>query len=300
MTDTEATIFTLQAMLKQEEACYHVSDIFQNLPEKTSRAEPVDAAARMAIAKWVINIMDACHYQREIAAVTMSCLDRFLSTSDGYSVLLNRSEYQLAALSAVYTSVKIHCPQALSPDLVARLSQGSFSRQDIERMERRILNSIQWRVNPPTALSFLRSYLDLIPSHSLDEQSRKVIVDLVALQTDLSVTEYKFATEKASHVALGSLMNAMECIFANDLDFCDDVAELISVCINVDPNKVHDLRNSLYEAIDQTSVPLVETKPKIVPHSSHSKRMHRDTFYESPRSVYEHHAHHQQQKVMEL
>ena len=284
----DATLFTLQAMRRQEEQCYQVSDYLSRLPADTCcRQAPVDAAARQQIAKWCINIMQACNYQREYAAITMSFLDRFVSTSEGHSILLDRQQYQLAALTAIYTSVKIHCPQALSPDLVAKLSQGSFSRQDIEAMERRMLAALQWRVNPPTIMDFIRSYLDLIPETGLDEHSRNVVLDLAALQADTSVLDYKFVPHKASHIAFGSLLNAVESVFGEtNMDYLTDVSEIIQLATGIHGSALSELRSQLYECIIGQDGIEIPSSQKAAIHPP--KKMRRESYVESPRSIMDH------------
>jgi len=287
MIDQESNLFTLQAMLKQEEACYGVPDFFHNLPAKSEHGLPVDASARSQIAQWCINIMDACKYPREHAYIIMSCLDRFVSTSEGRSALLNRCEYQLAALTSVYTCVKVHCPQALSPDLVARLSQGSYTKQDIEAMELKFLSALQWRVNPPTIMDFLRIYLNLIPSDCINEHTRKVIVELVGYQADLSLSDFNLSRRPASFIAFASLLNAIESIFVKDIEFCEDIAQLIETATEIDPCALQILRGILYEAIIQTNVEC-QSREESSTHAPINKRMHRDSFSESPRSVFQH------------
>jgi Cyclin, N-terminal domain len=295
MMDIETSSLTLHAMLKQEETCYLVEDYFQLLPSlETCDGLPVDESARQEIGQWFINIMDACSYSRDTAAVAMSCLDRFVSTSDGYQFLLDRSSYQLAALTAVYVSVKVHCPQALSPDLVAKLSQGTYTRQDIETMERRMLSALQWRVNPPTAMDFVRAYLALIPSVTLDKDSRRVIVELVGYQADLSILDFELATARASHVAFASLLNAVERVHGDHLEICNNVAERIALSTDICHSSLMGLRVILHEAImEQTMMEPFSTDTSGKPQNI-SKRMHRDSFEESPRSVYNHGIRHPQ------
>jgi lipoyl(octanoyl) transferase len=280
-------LHTLQAMRSQEEQSYHMPDYLSRLPATSScRHPPVDAAARQQIAQWCINIMEACSYQREYAAVTMSFLDRFVSTTEGHSTLLDRTQYQLAALTAIYTSVKIHCPQALSPDLVAKLSQGSFTRQDIEAMERRMLSALQWRVNPPTPMHFIRAYLDLIPTSGLDEHTRKVILDLAALQAEKSVLDYRFVPFKASHIAFGSLLNAVESVVGEcNMDYLNDVTKVIYLSSGIDPAALSELQCYLYEAMvgQDVEIPCRQSGATHPP-----KKMRRESLVESPRSIVDH------------
>lgn len=288
MIDTESTLLTLRAMLQQEGTNYTISDFFRDLPIETPHGAPVDATARQQIATWVINIMEACNYKKEYAAITMSLLDRFVDTADGHQVLLKRSDYQLAALAALYTSVKIHCPQALSPELVAKLSQGSFTRADVERMELRMLTALQWRVNPPTVMDFVRSYLHVIASDGLDEKSSQVILDLASLQAEMSVLDARFLTVKSSQIAFGSLLNAVESIFVDCIDFCEGLTEIVALSAKLNPDDLQDIRGLLYEAImNETSIELPIAQ-RAAFRTPINKKTRRESFNESPRSVFEH------------
>jgi len=288
MTDTERSSFPiLRAMLKQEESCYRIQDYFQNLPSEDF-TEVVDAGARQQIAQWCTNIMEACNFAKEHAAVTMSCLDRFVSSLDGSKVLLDRSQFQLAALTSLYISVKIHCPQALPPDLVAKLSRGMHKVKDIEAMERRMLDAIQWRVNPPTAMDFVRIYLDMIASKSnndFDQHTQDVIIELTGYQASLSVIQFDIAIEKASHIAVASLMNALECIYTDDQDFCDSIYHFISRYTDVNPNSIKEIQEQLYKSIIEHTSTELGTRKKPSNSFTLSKISHRNAFTESPRSV---------------
>ena len=293
MNDTEpSSLPILRAMLQQEESCYKIQDYFQHLPSSEDcTAEVVDADARQQIAQWCINIMGACNFTTEHAAVTMSCLDRFVSTSDGKKVLLDRFQYQLAALTALYLSVKIHCPQALPPDLVAKLAQGRHKEKDIEAMERSMLAALQWRVNPPTVMDFVRIYLDMIAAnshHDFDPQTQAVVLELTGYQANLAVIQFGLVIEKASHVAVASLMNALECIYMDDNeDFCDSIYHCISCYTDdLDTNSIEEMQEQLYTAItEHTTSTELETRKKPSNGFTIGKISQRNSFTESPRSV---------------
>jgi hypothetical protein len=93
--DIEASLLTIQAMLRQEKTGYTVPDYLRHLPEYTAFGQPVAADTRYSIAEWCFEIMDICDFKLETAAIAISCLDRFVSTPDGHQFLLDRSKFQL-------------------------------------------------------------------------------------------------------------------------------------------------------------------------------------------------------------
>jgi len=283
---------TLRAMLKQEETCYRVDDYFRKLPTPSPEMlPPVDPAARQQIVQWYMSIMDACDFPKEVAAVSMSCLDRFVSSTDGSEVLLSRSQYQLASLTALYTSVKIHCPQALSPDLVAKLSHGAFGADDVEAMERKMLKALQWRVNPPTVMDFVRVYLDMLATSFsdtyFDQRARTVIMELVGYQANLSVLDFDLSINKASHIAMASLWNAIESIYPNDMMLCEIIHDFVIKVSDIDHLDLETLQQKLYEAVTVQNDIKSLSEQLSACDSPVNKRMHRNSFVDSPRSVYE-------------
>ena len=90
----------------QEQNGYLIDDYFLDLPNHSSDKLPtVDADAREQIVVWFLPIVQALGCLINIAEISMSwCLDRFVSTENGKTILLDRSQYQLAALTALYTS----------------------------------------------------------------------------------------------------------------------------------------------------------------------------------------------------
>ena len=140
----------------------------------------------------------------------MSILDRFLCSQDGKIILKNRNQYQLAAMTSLYTAVKLHEPEVMSAQLVATLSRGVHTAQEVEQMELRILNGIAWHVNPPTALSFVREFMKLLPSTLLVDASIKATVfEVTKFQAELAVGDATLISTPASTIAYASLMNAL-------------------------------------------------------------------------------------------
>lgn len=288
MIDAEST---LRAMLEQEESSYRVDDYFQDLPSHSpGELLPVDADARQKIAKWCMNITEACRCSNEIAAVIMSCLDRFVSTENGKMILLDRCQYQLAALTALYSSVKMHCPLALAPATIAKLSRGEYEEKDIESMERRMLDALKWRVNPPTAMDFVRIYLDLsIVWEGLDLRKREDILELVCNQINFSILNFEISTSKASDVAIAALLNAAKTICPNEKEFYESIQDVASFSCDIDQESIELLQCKLSRAIDEVTGTKVKEINEV--ECSSSVNMKSDSFTRSPRSVYEYNTH---------
>lgn len=249
-TSVEQNLETIHAMRRQEELSYSVVDYLSYLPTATTALDtPVDASCRFVMAKWCNEIADFCNYKRETVAIAMNCLDRFMSSPSGQEILLDRNLYQLAAMTALYTSVKIHEQEAMDPNLVSTLSRGVHSAQAVEAMESKMLTAIQWRVNPPTAMSFVRSMIDLIPDHLIHSCEKDAILDVAKFQIEMVVNEYDFCTFNASSIAFACALNAMESVVADGMLYAD-FETTMGKTLMVDDSCVRDLRIAIYELMN--------------------------------------------------
>jgi len=257
----EQNLETIHAMRRQEEIAYSVPDYLSYLPETTALETPVDASCRFVMAKWCNEIADFCNYKRETVAIAMNCLDRFMSSPSGQEILLDRNLYQLAAMTALYSSVKIHEQEAMDPNLVSTLSRGVHSPQAVEAMESKMLNAIQWRVNPPTAMSFVRSMIDLVPDHVMHACEKEAVMDIAKFQIEMVVNEYEFCTAKASSIAFACALNAMESVMDDGM-LNNDFEITMAKTIMVDDSSVRDLRVAIYEMMNGNDINFAQMNMK--------------------------------------
>jgi Cyclin, C-terminal domain len=69
---------------------------------------------------------------------------------------------------------------------------------------------LKWKVHPPTAYSFVKHIMVLIPIPSVTLHMRHDILELSRFLTELSVIDYFFVAHRPSDVALAAMLNAME------------------------------------------------------------------------------------------
>lgn len=258
--DVDSTLETIEVMRRQEESAYHVSDYLACLPNVPLHESPVDEDCRQVMAKWCHDIADFCNYSRETAAIALNCLDRFMSSPLGIPILLDRNQYQLAAMTALYTAVKVHEHEAMDPALVSTLSRGAHSAEAVEQMENRMLQAVQWRVNPPTAIAFVRHMLDLVPPHLIDASTRDTVLELTQFQVDLATCDYRFSQAPVSRIAFASLMNAIESITDDDL-FISNFETTMASAMRLDMACTRDIRIALYESVNGNEPMEITTGP---------------------------------------
>lgn len=253
--DKQTFLFdTLRAMQSQEVA-YAKRDFlseFQTTSSSSSNSGgngngrmmdlDIDRDCRDKMCEWTYQIIDFCKFDRESVEIAMNYLDRFLLTrsESATRALHDRSVYQLASMSALYTAVKIHEPQALNPTVVSQLSRNTYSTQQIEEMEASMLQALDWRVNPPTALAFVREFIRIMmippnggsgetdPTSELAASTQATILALAAMQTEHAVGDYSLISTPASSIAYCAFLNAMEAtVLASSSSSMDGVVHTV-------------------------------------------------------------------------
>lgn len=162
----------------------------------------------------------------------------------------DRSLYRLACMAALYTAVKVNEPRAMDPVLVARLSRGAYEPKEIEEMESEILSTLKWRMNPPTAMSYVRILLDLIPEETIPGPLRPAVLETAQFQTELAVLNYDLITVPRAMIACAAILNSLECIgFDEDVLGQIHQSQAQVLPVHTDKDLFHGVRGLLYEAV---------------------------------------------------
>lgn len=278
---------TLDAMLEQEIKYLAPDYLFQSSPQRPTVSTPqhaVDVDCRSKMVSWCFQVVDFCKFQRETVSIAINYLDRFMATPASSQAHADRKVFQLAAMTCLYSAVKIHEPEAMDPKLVSTLSRGTYSPQEVEAMEAQILFALGWRMNPPTALAFVRMYLDILPAGFLTTAQRETAYELSKFQTELAVNEYDFLSVRPSVIAYSALVNALESISLNDKVLARISCGLSeSANIDVCNDKIFEVQTWLYQSVSTQPGNVVRQPTAVSP--SRSKFSRRSSFEVSPRSV---------------
>ena len=162
---------------------------------------------RNKICEWCYNFVDHCDLERGSVSVAMNILDRYVSTHH-----VTDKIYTFAAMTALHIGIKLHCQYKISLKRLLQLCGGSFTVDEVESMEIKMLDALSWRVNPPTSVAFCGELID----SSFTETAPNVLEDLQALAnyfTELAVLDYFFVERKPSSIAVAAIMYAMELTF---------------------------------------------------------------------------------------
>ena len=109
--------------------------------------------------------------------IALNFVDRYVAVHHAHGVLQDRAWYQRLSMTALYTALKLHGSAQhamLDPSAICRLSMDTFSVAEIEAQELELVQTLQWRLNPPTAVQFVRQFVMLIPPQLLPQEEEGV------------------------------------------------------------------------------------------------------------------------------
>lgn len=205
----DETLSTIEALQRQEEN--YVSRDYCRLHGSSVPSHTL-LSDRKLMLKWAYNVVDYFNLNRETAAMAMSYSDRFLQTEFGPEFLKDTDKYQILCIVSLYLAVKVHETASLAPKVFVEIGHGHYTENDIVEMERLLLTALRYRVNPPTALSFVRLFLDLIPDTELNRGMKATAYMLARAQTERAVGDYAMLEVQASKVGFASVQNSMEAL----------------------------------------------------------------------------------------
>ena len=136
------------------------------------------------------------------------------------------------ATSCFYIAVKIvedglYIP---GPAELVKLSQCGGTAQDLLRMERLILEKLQWQLNAVTPLTFLRYFSEVLASKCPLFEEHPVLIAMIA-KLEVLTCQFEFARYRAETLALALLSCVMQDmdLLANP-EFINTVLELQCYC----------------------------------------------------------------------
>ena len=144
----------------------------------------------------------------------MALLDRFLSHSpNAPTYLSDRKSFQLLSMATLYVAIKTTERVAIGSEFLSQMSRGAYTKGDIEAVEMELLQGLEWRVNPPTAMQFICNVLSLVVRRAgLNDDAVARVLDESAYQAENAVRDYGLSQERQSSVAMAAMFNAAEAL----------------------------------------------------------------------------------------
>jgi lipoyl(octanoyl) transferase len=265
----ESTVDHLRALLRQESEFYGpCKDYLATIPTSLGNpSEIVSEGSRRKLCEWCYEVVDHFGFDREAVPIALDYLDRTVALKMGsYGDGMTKKEFQLITVTSLYIAIKLHGEiAATSPYLAIKphgetfyidgpkmklgievyveLSRGFFQVEVIEAMERNIIESLDWRLNPPTSLRFIANFLHLLPVCSINEHCTPHaadagnIYDVARYLSELSVcvSDFSFGF-KTSTIAYASILCALEALqetlplpYDTRVKFLNDITEVTGI-----------------------------------------------------------------------
>jgi len=254
--DSPQIIDRLVAMRRQEDT-YKCSDYLSCVEslvgDKATSLKLVNADCRTKTLQWCSQVAEFCKFDNETVCIAMSNMDRFLSTEQGKVYILDRKDFQLVAICAFYTAVKLSEAKELDISLLSEISKGSYSTESIARMEWEMLSALNWRMHPPTAFSFIHHLLAFLPSSALAPSLKDGFIRHARHQADLAVMDYGLVTCNPSTIGVASILNTLEgldeCYFSGPARdaFVKNLSNVLKIDIN--SRDVREVRERLQSTL---------------------------------------------------
>jgi len=172
----------------------------------------IDEYCREQIVEWSFRVVDYFRIDREVVAVSLSFLDRFLACCR-----CDRTTFKLAATTTLHLAVKLLYPCKLGDlGILSDLSRGEFDMRDVAEMESHILRALSWNLHPPTSITFGALFLDYFfatRAVTLSNTDLDDIYDISSFFCELAVCDYYFTPMQGSSIAIASILNSLEGMF---------------------------------------------------------------------------------------
>ena len=203
-------------------------DCISDNDHEDGSSHKLSAEDREQIVDWCYGTIDVLQLARSNVAVAMSIADRFMSNPNRLlvcqftpslfspqEIMYDRTMFQLLAVTALYIAIKINEQVIFSVEQCAEATHGVYTIEDIEAMERAILECLSWKVSGPTALEVGYIVLELATPQvqdisELNNELIGSIVEDLAFQTESAVRDYHLATKRPSTIAIMALLNAIK------------------------------------------------------------------------------------------
>eukprot|EP00594_Rhizosolenia_setigera_P000554 CAMPEP_0178943724 /NCGR_PEP_ID=MMETSP0789-20121207/2747_1 /TAXON_ID=3005 /ORGANISM="Rhizosolenia setigera, Strain CCMP 1694" /LENGTH=291 /DNA_ID=CAMNT_0020623353 /DNA_START=28 /DNA_END=903 /DNA_ORIENTATION=- len=223
---------TVQVMLAQERSTYQRSDYLKLVSHL--EGEVVNMECREKMTEWSYQVVEFCNFSRETVDIGMSYLDRFLNTEVGSECLQCRKQFQLVAMCCLCLAIKLFESKEMELSFLSELSRGCYSVSEISKTEKTILNVLEWRMNPPTASSFVQHFVEsYFASISHTEDLTQLISALNHISTkevEYAVGKYSLMTTNPSNIAIASIGNALELINSRHISRSSMMSHIEFLC----------------------------------------------------------------------
>ena len=204
----------------------------------------------------------------------MHYMDSYLSR---YSFDDYPHAFQLVGMTSLYLAIKIFRTQGRCAAIASfvKLSKALFTESDFLHTEKSILDTLQWRMHPPSPQNYLELLIIFLPSNSCGRYTRRALVERIKFLLELSVTVQYFHRKKPSCIAVAAFIEVMEhaqepnvpnqssrdhfkyCVRSIAGIYCDskEVVECLNAFKVVHKNALHQMKHDVFHERESPASP---------------------------------------------
>ncbi|ETV90737.1 hypothetical protein H310_14526 [Aphanomyces invadans] len=208
--DTDEIIEILLRVVENESAYPRPIDYLA-----TVQTHGMDALWRRRVCDWMVNTRRIFDLSADTVACAVHLMDRYLCVLSVDKIVL-----QLVSVICLSIASKVHENRPITMEEIDLLCQGKYPRQEMIKMEMRILDVAAWKLNPPTAVGIARDLLALELSSSLGVCLTE-IETMVTHLLDACLSEYVLVSALESVKALA----ALEAVYLTQLHIASPVVQ---------------------------------------------------------------------------
>jgi hypothetical protein len=173
--DVDTTAEILQVMLRKQEVYFLPRHQENNKDDRSKKW-------RAQIIQWFFDVVDHTEHDRSVVSLAVNILDRYVDNKTP-SPILNRRDYSLAAITCLMLGSKLYISRYTRgchisiPYILHLATPATYSKDEIEALERDILDSIRWLVHPPIVPEFIEHIFHLLPRWERDSIWRRKVIE---------------------------------------------------------------------------------------------------------------------------
>lgn len=182
-------------------------------------------AWRERVAQWCYDVLDYLEESRDVAAVAMNIIDRYVAvlneeSSLSKSVEIGEFDYEVISFTALFLAIRVSGQNKeleISELLELRSCTGALQVRHIVSAGNSMLQKLSWNHQLLTPSSFLRELIALLMNLNQKEQAGKAIaheslsnlVEFASYLVEISVCDIFFSSLAPSKIAFGALALGM-------------------------------------------------------------------------------------------
>ena len=194
----------IHQFLKQKELNHTVD------PNFMQNQRDINATMRGILVDWLVEVGEEYRLQSETLFLAVNYIDRFLSY-----VLVARAKLQLVGVACMLVASKFEDVRPPAVDEFVYISDNTYSRDEILKMEGALVSRLQFDLSVATSLPFLYRYTHLA---QILGKCDSTIVALSQYLLELTLQEYRFLKYRPSERAAAALWLAMHTVRVSGWD----------------------------------------------------------------------------------